>query len=116
MAEEKDEKVWDDNVRHGIDNDPKNDTTKGAVLGGVGGAVTGAVAGSMMGPAGAAIGGAVGAVVGAAGSGAAVNAVDRVDDDNTVTGIRSGHDANDPDHYRRDTTDTDYDQDNYDTT
>lgn len=82
MAEER--------VQHGIDNDPNNDAEKGAALGGVGGAVTGAIAGSAAGPVGTVIGAAVGGVVGAVGSGAAVGAVDRVDDDNTVSGI-SGH-------------------------
>jgi len=77
----------DDAVRHGIDNDPNNDTQKGAVLGGLGGAATGAVAGAAMGPVGSVIGAAVGGVAGAAASGAAVNAVDRVDNDNTVSGI-----------------------------
>ena len=82
MTEEK-----DTTIQHGIDNDPNNDTQKGAVLGGVGGAVTGAVAGSAMGPVGSVIGAAIGGVAGAAGSGAAVNAVDRVDNDNNVTGL-----------------------------
>jgi phage tail tape-measure protein len=79
--------VRDTTVQHGIDNDPNNDTQKGATLGGAGGAVTGAVAGSAMGPVGTVVGAVVGGVVGAAASGAAVNAVDRVDNDNTVTGI-----------------------------
>jgi len=74
-------------IQHGIDNDPTHDTQKGAVLGGVGGAVAGGIAGSVLGPAGAALGAAVGGVVGAAGSAAAVNAVDRVDNDNNVTGV-----------------------------
>jgi hypothetical protein len=77
----------DTTIQHGIDNDPNNDTQKGAVLGGLGGAVTGGIAGAAMGPVGSVIGAAVGGVVGAAGSGAAVNAVDRVDNDNTVTGL-----------------------------
>ncbi len=75
------------NVQHGIDNDPNNDAKKGAELGGVGGVVTGALAGSIAGPVGTVIGAVVGGLAGAAASGAAVGAVDRIDDDNTVTGI-----------------------------
>ena len=51
--------------------------------------MTGALAGSMMGPGGAVIGAVVGGVVGAAASGAAVHEVDKVDDDDTISGI--GH-------------------------
>ncbi len=76
-----------DNIQHGIDDNPRNDAEKGAALGGIGGLVTGAVAGAGAGPAGAIIGAIVGGVVGAAGSGAAVAAVDRMDNDNNVTGI-----------------------------
>ena len=90
-----------DGVQHGIDNDPNNDTKKGAELGGVGGVVTGAIAGSAVGPIGTVIGAAVGGLVGAVASGAAVNAVDRVDDDNTVTGIRSGNVSTEADLLRR---------------
>jgi hypothetical protein len=79
-----------DNIQHGIDDDPTGDAEKGAKLGGVGGAVTGAVAGSMVGPGGAVIGAVVGGIAGALGSGAAVAAVDRVDNDNTVSGIGDG--------------------------
>ena len=79
-----------DNIQHGIDNDPNNDAEKGAKLGGVGGAVTGALAGAMAGPVGAVIGAVVGGVAGAGLSGAAVAAVDRVDNDNTVSGIGGG--------------------------
>ena len=84
-----------DNIQHGIDNDPYHDTEKGAALGGAGGALTGAMAGAMMGPAGAAIGAAVGGVIGAVASGVAVNALDRVDDDDTMTGLH-------PDGYTQD--------------
>lgn len=73
----------DDNIQHGIDDNPHGDGKKGAVLGGVGGAVVGALAG---GP----IGAVVGAVAGAAASGAGVAAVDQVDNDNTVTGVGHG--------------------------
>ena len=80
----------DDRIQHGIDDDPNNDAEKGAVLGGVGGAAVGAAAGSMAGPIGAVIGGVIGAAAGAAGSAAGVAAVDRVDNDNTVTGLGDG--------------------------
>ncbi len=80
----------DDNIQHGIDNDPTGDAEKGAKLGGVGGAVTGAVAGSMVGPVGTVAGAVIGGVAGALGSGAAVAAVDRHDNDNTVTGLGDG--------------------------
>ena len=73
----------DDNIQHGIDDNPHGDAGKGAVLGGVGGAVVGALAG---GP----VGAVVGAVAGAVGSGAGVAAVDTVDNDNTVTGLGDG--------------------------
>jgi hypothetical protein len=76
-----------DDVRYGIDNNPHGDAEKGATVGGIGGAVTGGVAGSAAGPVGTIIGAVVGGVVGAVASGAAVAAVDRVDDDTTVTGI-----------------------------
>ncbi|HEY3283854.1 MAG TPA: hypothetical protein VGN26_16430 [Armatimonadota bacterium] len=76
-----------DAVRHGIDNDPNNDPEKAAVLGGVGGAVVGAAAGAMAGPVGAVAGAVIGGLVGAGGSGIAVGAVDRIDNDNTVSGL-----------------------------
>ncbi|RYG27875.1 hypothetical protein EON81_29445, partial [bacterium] len=84
-----------DNIQHGIDDNPTGDAEKGAKLGGVGGAVTGLVAGAAAGPVGAVIGAVVGGVAGAVASGAAVAAVDRVDNDNTITGI-----GGDDDHYR----------------
>jgi len=89
--------MTDDNVQHGIDDNPTGDAEKGAALGGLGGAAVGAAAGSLAGPAGTVIGAVVGGLAGAAGSGAAVAAVDRVDNDNTVTGIggRATRDAND---------------------
>jgi hypothetical protein len=85
-----DDELNDDNIQHGIDDDPTGDAEKGATLGGVGGAVTGAVAGAMVGPGGALVGAIIGGVAGALASGAAVGAIDRVDNDNTVTGIGSG--------------------------
>src|SRR5687768_8550828 len=80
----------DDGIQHGIDDNPEGDAKKGAVLGGVGGAAVGSAAGAAAGPAGAVIGAAVGGIAGALGSGAAVGAVDRVDNDNTVTGLGDG--------------------------
>ena len=79
-----------DDVQHGIDDDPTGDAEKGAVMGGIGGAVTGAIAGSATGPGGAVLGAVIGGVAGAVASGAAVGAVDRVDNDNTVSGIGDG--------------------------
>ena len=72
-----------DNVQHGIDDNPNGDAEKGAVGGAVGGAVVGALAG---GP----IGAVVGAVAGGIASGVGVAAVDRVDNDNTVSGLGDG--------------------------
>jgi len=73
----------DDKIQHGIDDNPNNDAEKGAVGGAVGGAVVGALAG---GP----IGAVVGAVAGGVASGVGVAAVDRVDNDNTVSGLGDG--------------------------
>jgi hypothetical protein len=73
----------DDNIQHGIDDNPHNDATKGAVAGALGGAAVGAAAG---GP----VGAIVGAVAGGVASGAGVAAVDQVDNDNTVTGLGDG--------------------------
>lgn len=80
----------DDNIQHGIDDDPKNDAEKGAALGGLGGAAVGAVAGAAAGPVGAVVGAVAGGLAGAGASGAAVGAIDQVDNDNTVTGIGDG--------------------------
>ena len=79
-----------DNIQHGIDDNPTGDAEKGAALGGIGGAVTGLAAGAVAGPVGAVLGAIIGGVAGAAASGAAVAAVDRVDNDNTITGL-GGH-------------------------
>ena len=73
----------EDNIQHGIDDSPTGDAEKGGVLGAVGGAVVGALAG---GP----IGAVIGAVAGGAASAAGVAAVDRVDNDNTISGVGSG--------------------------
>ena len=77
----------DDGIQHGIDDDATGDAEKGAVLGGLGGAAAGAAAGSMAGPMGALAGAAIGGVAGAVASGLAVGAIDRVDNDNTISGI-----------------------------
>lgn len=92
----------DDNIQHGIDDNPTGDAEKGATLGGIGGAVTGAVAGSAAGPVGTVLGAVIGGVAGAGASGAAVAAVDRVDNDNTVSGV--GHGAHVEGHATRTTT------------
>lgn len=90
----------DDNIQHGIDDDPNNDAEKGAALGGLGGAAVGAVAGAAAGPVGSVVGAVAGGLAGAGASGAAVSAVDRVDNDNTVSGLGDGatrdvsHDVN----------------------
>jgi hypothetical protein len=93
--------VRDDNVQHGIDDDPTSDAEKGATLGGIGGAVTGAIAGSLAGPGGAVVGAVIGGVAGAVASGAAVGAIDRVDNDNNISGVGDG--------MTRDVEDTAYD-------
>jgi outer membrane lipoprotein SlyB len=86
-----------DNVQHGIDDNPHNDAEKGAVLGGAGGAAVGAAAGSAAGPVGTLVGAVAGGLIGAGASGAAVGAVDQVDNDNTITGVGDGatRDVND---------------------
>jgi len=88
----------EDNIQHGIDDNPHNDAEKGATLGGIGGAAVGAVAGSAVGPIGAIVGAVVGGLAGAGASGAAVAAVDQADNDNTVTGLGGGatHDIDSP--------------------
>jgi hypothetical protein len=80
----------DDRIQHGIDDSPEADAEKGAALGGIGGAAVGAAAGAALGPLGAIGGAVIGAVAGAAASGLAVAAVDRVDNDNTVSGMGEG--------------------------
>ena len=83
MADYADNTHTDDGIRHGIDDNPNKDAEKGAAGGAVGGAVVGALAG---GP----VGAVIGAVAGGVASGAGVAAVDRVDNDNTVTGLGHG--------------------------
>lgn len=80
----------DDNIQHGIDDNPHHDAEKGAALGGIGGAAVGAMAGAAVGPVGAIVGAVVGGLAGAGASGVAVAAVDQVDNDNSVSGIGSG--------------------------
>lgn len=80
----------DDNVQHGIDDNPHNDGTKGLELGALGGGAVGAIAGLAAGPIGAIVGAIVGGTAGSLASGAAVDAVDSIDNDNTVTGIGGG--------------------------
>ncbi|RYG63395.1 hypothetical protein EON80_21330, partial [bacterium] len=79
-----------DNIQHGIDDNPTGDAEKGAALGGLGGAAVGAAAGSLAGPLGAVVGAVAGGLLGAGASGAAVAAIDEVDNDNTVTGLGNG--------------------------
>ncbi len=76
-------------IDNAVNNASNRDTKIGTELGGAGGAVTGAVAGSMAGPIGTIMGAVVGGIVGAVASGAAVHAIDKVDDDDTISGI--GH-------------------------
>ena len=76
-----------DNIQHGIDDDPHDDGKKGLELGALGGGTVGAIAGMAAGPIGAVIGAIVGGTAGSIASGAAVDAVDSIDNDNTVTGI-----------------------------
>ena len=79
-----------DHARHGLDDNADHDPEKGAALGGLGGAAVGAAAGSIAGPVGTIIGAVAGGLVGAGASGAAVAAIDSVDNDNTITGVGAG--------------------------
>ncbi|BCM93013.1 hypothetical protein IAD21_04900 [Abditibacteriota bacterium] len=79
-----------DNIQHGIDDNPNNDAEKGAALGGIGGVAVGAAAGSVAGPVGTIVGAVAGGLIGAGASGAAVGAVDQIDNDNTITGVGDG--------------------------
>ena len=81
----------DDNVQHGIDDNPHDDGKKGLELGALGGGAVGAIAGLAAGPVGAIVGAIVGGTAGSIASGAAVDAVDSIDNDDTITGIGSGH-------------------------
>lgn len=79
-----------DNIQHGIDNSTSGDAEKGAALGGLGGVAVGAAAGSLAGPIGAIVGAVAGGLLGAGASGAAVAAVDAIDNDNTISGVGNG--------------------------
>jgi hypothetical protein len=74
----------------GDNRDETGDSDKAAAMGAVGGAVVGAAAGSLLGPAGAVLGAVGGALAAAGASGLAVDAVDRVDNDNTASGLDDG--------------------------
>jgi hypothetical protein len=90
MAREDETWVDEDGVQNGVDDNATGDAEKGATLGGIGGALTGLAAGAMAGPIGAVAGAVIGGIAGAVASGAAVAAVDRVDNDNTVSGVGAG--------------------------
>ncbi|BCM91345.1 hypothetical protein IAD21_03215 [Abditibacteriota bacterium] len=79
-----------DNIQHGIDGSTSGDAEKGAALGGLGGAAVGAAAGALAGPVGAIVGAVAGGLLGAGASGAAVAAVDALDNDNTISGVGDG--------------------------
>lgn len=76
-----------DDAEIGIDDNVHDDPETGATLGGIGGALVGGLAGSTTGPVGAVIGAVAGAAAGSVLSGAAVGAIDHLDDDNTISGI-----------------------------
>jgi hypothetical protein len=95
MADKKHAHDLEDEVRHPIEEEPTGDAEKGAALGGLGGAAVGAAAGMAAGPAGAVAGALIGGLAGAIASGVAVAAVDRIDHDDTVSGI--GTATHDPD-------------------
>lgn len=80
----------DDNVQHGIDDNPNDDAAKGLELGALGGGAAGAIAGAALGPVGMIVGALIGGSIGSVASGAAVQAVDAVDNDNTVSGVGDG--------------------------
>lgn len=92
MADDRLQHVLDeeDEIQHGLDDEPSGDAEKGAALGGLGGAAVGAAAGMVVGPAGALAGAVIGGLAGAIASGVAVAAVDRIDNDNTVSGMGTG--------------------------
>ena len=73
----------------GDNRDETGDADIAAGLGGVGGALVGAAAGAMLGPAGALAGAVVGGLAAGGLSGVAVNAIDKTDDDTTLSGLPS---------------------------
>ncbi len=97
-----------DGIQHGIDDNPDNDAEKGATLGGVGGAAVGLAAGAAAGPIGAIAGAIIGGAAGALMSGAAVAAVDAVDNDNKVSGVGSGVHVDDSETVYTNTADRTY--------
>ena len=92
----------DDGIQHGVDDDPNNDALKGAALGGVGGMAVGAAAGAATGLVGAILGAVVGGAVGAVTSGAAVGAIDQVDNDDNISGVGDNVDYEDEDGLKED--------------
>jgi len=80
-----DDNIDDDGVVDGTEV-RKGDAETGATIGGIGGATVGAIAGAAAGPVGALAGAVIGGIAGALGSGAAVSAVDRIDNDGSEPG------------------------------
>ena len=74
---------------HGDNRDETGDPDIAAGLGGLGGALVGAAAGAMLGPAGALAGAVVGGLAAGGLSGVAVDAIDKTDDDTTLSGLPS---------------------------
>lgn len=72
---------------HGDNRDETGDPDIAAGLGGLGGALVGAAAGAMLGPAGALAGAVVGGLAVGGLSGVAVDAIDKTDDDTTLSGL-----------------------------
>lgn len=73
----------------GDNRDETGDADIAAGLGGVGGALVGAAAGAMLGPAGALAGAVVGGLAAGGLSGVAVDALDKTDNDTTLSGMHS---------------------------
>lgn len=77
----------------GDNRDETGDPDIAAGLGGIGGALVGAAAGSMLGPAGALAGAVVGGLTVGGLSGVAVDALDKTDDDTTISGLPADESA-----------------------
>lgn len=75
-------------TRNKNEDDTEEHNHTGAEIGGIGGAVVGGLTGSMAGPVGTLVGAVIGGVVGAAASATAVNAIDKIDHDHTVSGLK----------------------------
>lgn len=71
----------------GDNRDETSDPEIAAGVGGLGGAMVGGAAGALLGPLGALAGAVVGGLTGMGVSGLAVDAIDKVDDDDTTTGL-----------------------------